>query len=161
VQVAAPGILAVIDTLKARDLEPFWRLLAEPGRTTVVHAGREEFGFILHAIRARPSNLFDVQVAAGLVDHDFPAGYASIVRRFLNLPTFQASGRAMKRPSLSCSPCSVMGGMRLRNMWKLSRIFAPLGRMPRMKRFSHSCVLPRKTSFPEPCEHLTFTSKSP
>ncbi|MFM7184035.1 MAG: ribonuclease D, partial [Planctomycetota bacterium] len=84
VQVAAPGILAVIDTLAARDLEPFWRLLAEPGRTTVVHAGREEFGFILHAIKARPSNLFDVQVAAGLVDHDYPAGYASIVRRFLN-----------------------------------------------------------------------------
>lgn len=93
VQVAAPGILAVIDTLKARDLEPFWRLLAEPGRTTVVHAGREEFGFILHAIKARPSNLFDVQVAAGLVDHDYPAGYASIVRRFLNLPTNKGETR--------------------------------------------------------------------
>ncbi len=93
VQVAAPGILAVIDTLQASDLEPFWRLLAEPGRTTVVHAGREEFGFILHAIKARPSHLFDVQVAAGLVDHDFPAGYASIVRRFLNLPTNKGETR--------------------------------------------------------------------
>ncbi|MFM7184646.1 MAG: ribonuclease D [Planctomycetota bacterium] len=93
VQVAAPGVLAVIDTLAARDLEPFWRLLAEPGRTTVVHAGREEFGFILHAIQARPSNLFDVQVAAGLVDHDYPAGYASIVRRFLNLPTNKGETR--------------------------------------------------------------------
>ena len=93
VQVAAPGVLAVIDTLTARDLEPFWRLLAEPGRTTVVHAGREEFGFILHAIQARPSNLFDVQVAAGLVDHDYPAGYASIVRRFLNLPTNKGETR--------------------------------------------------------------------
>lgn len=93
VQVAAPGILAVIDTLQARDLEPFWRLLAEPGRTTVVHAGREELGFILHAIKARPSNLFDVQVAAGLIDHDYPAGYAAIVRRFLNLPTNKGETR--------------------------------------------------------------------
>ncbi len=93
VQVAAPDTLAVIDTLKARDLEPFWRLLAEPGRTTVVHAGREELGFILHAIKARPSSLFDVQVAAGLVDHDFPAGYASIVRRFLNVPTNKGETR--------------------------------------------------------------------
>ena len=93
VQVAAPGILAVIDTLKARDLEPVWRLLAEPGRTTVVHAGREEMGFILQAIQARPSKLFDVQVGAGLVDHDFPAGYASIVRRFLNLPTNKGETR--------------------------------------------------------------------
>jgi len=93
IQVAAPGILAVIDTLKARDVEPFWRLLAEPGRTTVVHAGREELGFILHAIKTRPANLFDVQVAAGLVDHDYPAGYAAIVRRFLNLPTNKGETR--------------------------------------------------------------------
>jgi len=93
VQVAAPGILAAIDTLQARDLEPFWRLLAEPGRTTVVHAGREELGFILHAIQARPAALFDVQVAAGLIDHDYPAGYASIVRRFLNLPTNKGETR--------------------------------------------------------------------
>ena len=93
IQVAAPGTLAVIDTLKVRELEPFWRLLTEPGRTTVVHAGREEMGFILHAIQARPSSLFDVQVASGLVDHDYPAGYASIVRRFLNLPTNKGETR--------------------------------------------------------------------
>jgi ribonuclease D len=92
-QVAAPGVLAVIDTFAVRDLEPFWRLLAESGRTTVVHAGREEMGFILHAIKARPARLFDVQVAAGLVDHDYPAGYASIVRRFLDLPTNKGETR--------------------------------------------------------------------
>jgi ribonuclease D len=50
-------------------------------------------GFILHAIQARPARLFDVQVAAGLVDHDYPAGYASIVRRFLNLPTNKGETR--------------------------------------------------------------------
>jgi ribonuclease D len=93
IQVAAPGMLAVIDTLKVRELDPFWRLLTDPGRTTIVHAGREEMGFILQAIRARPASLFDVQVAAGLVDHDYPAGYASIVRRFLNLPTNKGETR--------------------------------------------------------------------
>jgi ribonuclease D len=91
--VAAPDTLAVIDTLKVQELDPFWRLLTEPGRTTVVHAGREEMGFILQAIKARPSSLFDVQVASGLVDHDYPAGYASIVRRFLNLPTNKGETR--------------------------------------------------------------------
>jgi ribonuclease D len=93
IQVAAPGTLAVIDTLKVRELEPFWRLLTEPGRITVVHAGREEMGFILHAIQARPSSLFDVQVAAGLVDHDYPSGYASIVRRFLQIQTNKGETR--------------------------------------------------------------------
>ena len=93
IQVAAPGILAVIDTLKVRELDSFWRLLTDPERTTVVHAGREEMGFILHAIQARPARLFDVQVAAGLVDHDYPAGYASIVRRFLNVQTNKGETR--------------------------------------------------------------------
>jgi len=100
VQVAAPGALAVIDTLAVRELEPFWRLLADPQRTTVVHAGREEMGFVLQAIQARPARLFDVQVAAGLVDYDYPAGYAAIVRRFLNLPTNKGETRTdwRKRP---------------------------------------------------------------
>ena len=99
-QIAAPGVLAVVDTLAVRELDLFWRLLASPGRTTIVHAGREEMGFILHAIQARPADLFDVQVAAGLVDHDFPAGYASIVRRFLNVPTNKGETRTdwRKRP---------------------------------------------------------------
>jgi ribonuclease D len=93
IQVAAPDTLAVIDTLAVRELDPFWRLLTDSARTTVVHAGREELGFILHAIGERPAKLFDVQVAAGLVDHDFPAGYAAIVRRLLNVQTNKAETR--------------------------------------------------------------------
>ena len=93
IQVAAPGVLAVIDTLAVRELDPFWRLLTAPERTTVVHAGREEMGFILHAIGERPAKLFDVQVAAGLVDHDYPAGYGAIVRRLLNLQTNKGETR--------------------------------------------------------------------
>ena len=100
VQVAAGDVLAVIDTLKVQELEPFWRLMTDPKRTTVVHAGREEMGFILHAIGERPAHLFDVQVAAGLVDHDYPAGYASIVRRVLGQPTNKGETRTdwRKRP---------------------------------------------------------------
>jgi len=99
-QVAAPGVLAAIDTLAVAEIEPFWRLLAEPGRTTIVHAGREELGFILHAIKARPADLFDVQVAAGLVDHDYPAGYSSVVRKFLGEQASKAETRTdwRKRP---------------------------------------------------------------
>jgi ribonuclease D len=100
IQVAAGDVLAVIDTLKVQELEPFWRLMTDPKRTTVVHAGREEMGFILHAIGERPAHLFDVQVAAGLVDHDYPAGYASVVRRVLGQPTNKGETRTdwRKRP---------------------------------------------------------------
>jgi ribonuclease D len=136
-QVAAPGILAVIDTLKARDLEPFWRLLAEPGRTTVVHAGREEMGFILHAIQGRPSSLFDVQVAAGLIDHDYPAGYASIVRRFLNLPTNKGETRTdwRQRPLTQAQLAYAVDDVRhLEELWRtMEARLAALGRTDWMR----------------------------
>ncbi len=121
VQVAAPGVLAVIDTLAVPELEPFWRLLAAPGRTTIVHAGREELGFILQAIDARPASLFDVQVAAGLVDHDYPAGYAAVVRRFLGLPTNKGETRTdwRKRPLSEAQLAYAVDDVRhLEDLWR-------------------------------------------
>ena len=132
IQVAAGDVLAVIDTLKVQELEPFWRLLTDPGRTTVVHAGREELGFILQAIGERPANLFDVQVAAGLVDHDYPAGYSAIVRRMLGQPTNKGETRTdwRKRP---LSPAQIEYALddvrHLDDLWKtLEQKLADRGR---------------------------------
>ncbi len=131
-QVAAPGVLAVIDTLAVPEIEPFWRLLAEPGRTTIVHAGREEMGFILHAIQARPAELFDVQVAAGLVDHDYPAGYSSVVRKFLSEQASKAETRTdwRKRPLSEAQLAYAVDDVRhLERLWnKLERKLESLGR---------------------------------
>ena len=132
IQVAAGDVLAVIDTLKVRELEPFWRLLTDPGRTTVVHAGREELGFILHAIGERPAQLFDVQVAAGLVDHDYPAGYAAIVRRVLGQPTNKGETRTdwRKRPLSPAQIDYALDDVRhLDDLWKtLEKKLADRGR---------------------------------
>jgi ribonuclease D len=131
-QVAAPGILAVVDTLAVREIEPFWRLLAEPQRKTIVHAGREEMGFILHAIGDRPADLFDVQVAAGLVDHDYPAGYAAIVRRFLKAEASKGETRTdwRKRPLTPGQLTYAVDDVRhLEQLWtKLERKLESLGR---------------------------------
>ena len=136
-QVAAPGVLAVVDTLAVPELDAFWRLLAEPGRTTVVHAGREEMGFILHAIRTRPATLFDVQVAAGLVDHDFPAGYAAVVRRFLNEQASKGETRTdwRKRPLSPGQMAYAVDDVRhLERLWrKLTAKLESLGRTAWMR----------------------------
>ena len=83
VQVAAPGLLAVIDSLAVPDLTPFWQRLAEGNHETLVHAGREEFLFCMRAVGKRPSRLFDLQIAAGFVGLDYPAGYGSLMARLL------------------------------------------------------------------------------
>src|SRR5689334_5504352 len=78
IQVAAEGRLAILDPLTIADLSPFWNLLVEPGRETLVHAGREEFRFCLKATGLRPSGWFDVQLAAGLIGLEYPASYGNL-----------------------------------------------------------------------------------
>ena len=83
VQVAAQGQLAIIDPLTVSDLTPFWQLVASPGHTTVVHAGREEFRFCRRASGARPADLFDTQIASGLIGLDYPAAYGTLLQKLL------------------------------------------------------------------------------
>ncbi len=83
VQVAAGDRLVVIDPLDIRDMQPFWSLLAGPEHNTIVHAGREELLFCLASVGQRPARLFDVQIAAGLVGYDYPAGYGSLMFKLI------------------------------------------------------------------------------
>jgi ribonuclease D len=83
VQVACDGQLALIDSLSVEDMAPFWRVVAEPGHETIVHAGRGEFEFCLRAIGRRPAGWFDVQLAAGLTGIEYPAGFRTLVSKLL------------------------------------------------------------------------------
>ncbi len=83
IQVAAGDRLAVIDTLAVSDVAPFWQLLGAPGHETIVHAGREELLFCLDAAGRPPTALFDLQIAAGLVGYEYPAGYGSLMFKLL------------------------------------------------------------------------------
>ena len=84
IQVAADGDLAVIDPKAVRDVRPFWDAICSGDHITVVHAGREEFRFCLQAAGRRPSNLFDTQLASGLIGLDYPASYGKLLSRLLN-----------------------------------------------------------------------------
>ncbi len=91
VQVAArhrdePGKtrLTVIDPLKVRTVLPFWEVVSSGTHETIVHAGREELSFCLEAVGKLPTGLFDVQIAAGLVGLEYPAGYVNLTTRLLD-----------------------------------------------------------------------------
>ena len=87
IQTATESELATIDALTVEDLKPFWNVLAGPGHRTIVHAARSEVEFSLLAIDRPPSNLIDVQVAAGLIGIEYPAGYGSLVSKVLGEKT--------------------------------------------------------------------------
>jgi len=83
IQVAAQDQLAVIDAVTVPDLTPFWEAVAGPGHETIVHSGRGELEFCLQSVGRLPERVFDVQVAAGLVGAEFPAGYGTLIRKLL------------------------------------------------------------------------------
>jgi ribonuclease D len=79
IQVALPDRLALIDSIAIADLSPFWKLVCEGVKSVVTHAAREEFLFCHRAVGRRPAGLFDLQIAAGFVGHEYPAAYSTLV----------------------------------------------------------------------------------
>jgi ribonuclease D len=85
VQAAAPDRLFLIDPLSTGPLDAFWRLVVDPGRVTVVHAGREEVRLCRLWTGQPPGNLFDLQLAAGLVGLTYPLGHGPLVGQLLGV----------------------------------------------------------------------------
>ena len=100
VQIAAGSVQAIIDPLKVTNLTPFWQLLAEGNQKTIVHAGREEVCFCLRATGKIPANLYDVQIASGLIGLEYPAGYRTLVKKLLQKSPAKDQTRSdwQKRP---------------------------------------------------------------
>ena len=85
VQVATPERLYLIDPLTCGPLDGFWDLLHDPGRETIVHAGREEVRMCLFGTGSPPVNVVDLQIAAALVGLQFSIGYAALVGELLGV----------------------------------------------------------------------------
>lgn len=85
VQVATAERLFLVDPLSCGSLAAFWELLADPSRTAIVHAGREEMRMCYFGIGRTPAHVFDVQIAAGLVGYTYPIGYSGLVQELLGV----------------------------------------------------------------------------
>src|SRR4029079_8335832 len=72
VQLATPEALYLIDPLSAGPLDAFWNLVIDPQRVVIVHAGREEVRLCRLWTGRNPGQLFDLQIAAGLLGLPYP-----------------------------------------------------------------------------------------
>jgi len=85
IQVSTADRLMLIDPFACGPLDEFWALMHDPRRVIVAHAGREEVRMCRFASGRPPANLFDVQIAAGLVGMTYPIGYAGAVQEILGV----------------------------------------------------------------------------
>ena len=100
IQVTAGNRLAIIDPLKLEHTQPFWDLLAKPGRTVIAHAAREESRFCFRFTGKPIAGLFDTQLAAGFVGMEYPASLGNLVNRLLgkSLPKGETRTNWRNRP---------------------------------------------------------------
>lgn len=83
VQMATRDWVAVVDPFEVRDLSPVWALVADPQIEVVVHAGAEDLALCFEQGKCTPQNVFDCQIACGLVKTDYPLSLARLVRFLL------------------------------------------------------------------------------
>ncbi|MDR2755358.1 MAG: HRDC domain-containing protein [Planctomycetaceae bacterium] len=95
IQIAAGEIQALIDPFSVGNLDAFWELLCDDRHEIVVHACRSEMEFCYRAIHRLPNKLFDIQVAAGFLSNDYPAGYGTLLERFLKISLPKAESRTV------------------------------------------------------------------
>ena len=69
IQVAAPGVEAVIDPLAVKKLDPLFALISDPGILKVVHSGKHDFDIFYGLASVVPRNVFDTQIAAAVIGH--------------------------------------------------------------------------------------------
>ena len=67
IQVATDDFIALIDSIAVPSLVPFWELVNDPDVGKVLHAAREDLRLSYYGSRDLPRNIFDTQVAAGLI----------------------------------------------------------------------------------------------
>lgn len=82
IQVAAPGVEAIIDPLaEGIDLAPFYKLLKSPGIVKVLHASRQDIEIFFHQGDLIPDPLFDTQIAAMVCGFGELASYETLARK--------------------------------------------------------------------------------
>jgi ribonuclease D len=84
VQVSLPERPLLIDPLALPDLAPLWDLVADPTVEKIVHAGSQDMEIVWARSGLLPKNVFDTQIAAGLIGLGDQIGYANLISRMLN-----------------------------------------------------------------------------
>lgn len=85
IQTATESGVALIDPLAGLDTGLFWDLVADPSIEVVLHAGAEDLALCQQLTGKTPANVFDVQIATGLVSRDYPLNLARLIQTMLGV----------------------------------------------------------------------------
>lgn len=85
VQVAAPGVAAIIDPLALEDISPLYAILRDQSTVKILHAGQQDLEILWLMMGDTAKPVFDTQIAATLAGFPQQAGYAALVKELLGI----------------------------------------------------------------------------
>ncbi len=92
VQISTPDHIFCVDPLTENKQDSFWQgLLAG---SWVVHSARQDIEVVLQTAGAMPREIFDTQVAAGLLGFPAQMGYAGLVKELFDVDMAKSHTRA-------------------------------------------------------------------
>lgn len=103
IQIYDGEILALIDPIEIEDMSPFWQVLKNPQVTKVLHACGEDLEVFQHYAGCMPSPMLDTQIMASFLGYGMSAGFASLVKDFLEVELDKGESRTdwLARPLTS------------------------------------------------------------
>ena len=93
-QIATPGVVACVDVLAIKSLEPLFGLLQNPDIVKVLHSARQDLEMFFHLSGRVPAPIFDTQLAASFAGFPDQASYASVVQTLLGVTLEKSHTRA-------------------------------------------------------------------
>lgn len=99
-QISTRNHIFIVDPKSLDELDGIWEILTSSDRKVIVHAGREEILFVYRATGSTIPQLFDVQIAQGLLGGEYPASYGKLLQRILGVVAAKGETRTdwRKRP---------------------------------------------------------------
>ena len=94
IQIASENVLACIDPLSIKDLQPLFIWLAEPKRVKVLHSAWQDLELLYHVSGGLlPTPIFDTQVAAAIVGMGDQIGYGRLVEACVGIDLEKSQAR--------------------------------------------------------------------
>lgn len=93
-QVVSGANVYLIDPLAIDEWQPFVDALEDESRVVVMHACGEDLELMLHHLGARPTRLFDTQLAHAFVSTDFALSYTNLVGTHIGAELGKAQTRS-------------------------------------------------------------------
>ena len=101
IQLATPDDIYCVDPLVAHGQAEFWKQLLDC--SWVLHSGRQDIEVVLQLAGSMPRELFDTQIAAGLLGMPAQMGYAGLVKELFDVEAFNRLGEGV-REKIEASP---------------------------------------------------------